>query len=460
VRVIAASTRASVDADRRPLAVVVLAGGQGKRLRLEGPKVLASLCGVPSLGHVLAAARSLEPEKIVVVACHRKELVAEYLKGWPGVEWVDQGEPRGTGHAVLAAGAKLGKFAGDVLVLFGDGPLVRGETLARLLAGHRSGGEACTLAFAKLGDPTGYGRIVRAADGTLDRVVEERDADAATRAIGEVHCGIAFFRAAELFRALREVGSDNAAGEQYLTDAYRLLQEAGGKVTLQPLADPDEALGFNTPAELLEIRRRMRRRILERHQSAGVEIEDPDTVRVDADVTIGAGTKLLSFVVIRSGVVIGRGCEVGPFSHLRGGTVLEDGAEVGNFVEVKKSRLGARVKAKHLTYLGDATIGRDTNVGAGTITANWDGKQKHPTQVGARVFLGSGTVLIAPVKVGEGATTGAGSVVTRGRDVAPGATVIGVPARPHEPARRPAPPARAAAPPRSKSRPRTTEKKR
>jgi bifunctional UDP-N-acetylglucosamine pyrophosphorylase/glucosamine-1-phosphate N-acetyltransferase len=427
---------------------VILAGGQGKRLGFDGPKVLAEICGAPALGYVLDAAAGLRPEKIVVVACHQKQKVAAFLdaraktaapagrtaaaRSRPGtVEWVDQGEPRGTGHAVLATAKQLEKFAGDVLVLFGDGPLVRSATLASLVADHRRRKPACTMAPAQVGDPTGYGRVLRGVDGAFERVVEEKDADAETKRIREVHCGLAVFRAADLFRALRSLRPDNAQREYYLTDVYRLLRESGARVDLWPLPDSEEALGFNTPAELLECRRRMRARILARHQAAGVEIEDPESVHIDHDVEIGPGARILPFVVIRAGVRIGPRCEVGPFSHLRRGTVLEGGAEVGNFVEVKNSRLGAGVKAKHLTYLGDAVIGRETNVGAGTITANFDGKQKHVTTVGARAFIGSGTVLIAPVSVGDEAVTGAGAVVPRGHDVAPGTTVIGVPARPH-----------------------------
>jgi bifunctional UDP-N-acetylglucosamine pyrophosphorylase/glucosamine-1-phosphate N-acetyltransferase len=428
-RPLAEVTRPPADATR-PLAVVILAGGQGKRLGLDGPKVLAEVCGVPAIQYVLEAAAPLAPARTIVVACHQKEKLVAWLAARPGVEWVDQKEPRGTGHAAQAAVALLGGFAGDVLVLFGDGPLVRAATLADLVRDHRERGRACTMAPARLDDPTGYGRVVRADDGTLERVVEERDADAATRAIREVHCGLAVFRAQELFKALQALRSDNAQNEYYLTDVYALIRAAGGSVELRPLADAEEALGFNTPLELLECRRRMRRRILARHQGQGVEIEDPASAFIDHEVTIGAGTRVLPFTVMRGRVRIGRHCEVGPFAHLRNGAVLEDGAEVGNFVEVKNSTLGARVKAKHLTYLGDATIGAETNIGAGTITANYDGKAKHRTRIGSKAFIGSGTVLVAPVEVGDGAMTGAGAVVTRNQNVPPGAVVVGIPARP------------------------------
>jgi bifunctional UDP-N-acetylglucosamine pyrophosphorylase/glucosamine-1-phosphate N-acetyltransferase len=391
---------------------------------------MAEICGMPALGYVLDATAALSPTRTLVVVCHRRELVTQWLEGRKGVEAVDQGEPLGTGHAVKTAVPKLPGFTGDVLVLFGDGPLLRGETLQELVADHRARGGAVTMAPARLDDPTGYGRVVRSADGSLERIVEERDADAATKAIREVHCGIAVFRATDLFPALAQIGRQNSQKEYYLTDVYGLIRAAGGRVDLKPLADSEEALSFNTAAELHECRRRMRARILARHQRNGVEIADPDTTFVDHDVAIGAGTRIQPFSVIRSGVRIGRHCEVGPFSHLRNGAVLEDGAEVGNFVEVKNSRLGERVKAKHLTYLGDATIGALTNVGAGTITANYDGKEKHVTRIGSRAFIGSGTVLVAPVTIGDGATTGAGAVVTRHRDVAAGEVVVGVPARP------------------------------
>ncbi len=409
--------------------MVVLAGGQGKRLGGNRPKVLEPLCGTPALGFVIEAALELQPVRTIVVACYRKELIADYVRRFPGVEWVDQVTPRGTGHAVLAAAPALAEFDGDLVVLFGDSPLLRASTLQALLATHRAQGHACTMAPARLDDPTGYGRVVRTEDGAFDRIVEEKDADHAVRSLREVHCGLAIFRARDLFAALRSVRTDNAQSEYYLTDAYRLLREAGHTIALQPLSDAEEALGFNTPADLLECRRRMRRRILARHQAAGVEIEDPDSVFIDHEVRIGARTRILPFTVIRAGVEIGADCEVGPFSHLRAGAVLSDGAEVGNFVEVKASHLGAHVKAKHLTYLGDATIGAGTNIGAGTITANYDGKAKHRTKIGAKAFIGSGTVLIAPVEIGDNATTGAGAVVTRGQNVPAGTTWVGVPAR-------------------------------
>lgn len=413
-----------------PLAVVILAGGQGKRLGLDLPKVLAEVCGKSALDHVLDAASALAADRSVVVVCYQREKVIEATRNRAGVVCVDQGQPLGTGHAVIAACKGLEGFRGDVLVLFGDGPLVRAQTLLDLVAAHRRAPAACTMLTARIDAPTGYGRIVRRADGSLQEVVEEKDATDAVRAIQEVHCGLAIFQSEPLRAALSALRNDNAQREYYLTDAYQLLQEQGGAVKLASLEDHHEALGFNTPADLLQVRRLMRQRILQAHTGNGVLIEDPDTVFVDADVEIGPGTRILPFTVIRGKVQIGAGCEVGPFSHLRHGTVLADGAEVGNFVEAKNSFLGEHVKAKHLTYLGDTEIGAGTNIGAGTITANYDGKAKHRTVIGKNAFVGSGSILVAPVRVGDGSTTGAGAVVTSGKDVPDGSVVVGIPARP------------------------------
>ncbi len=412
-----------------PLAVVILAGGQGKRLGFDGPKVLVPVCGEPSLFYVIDAAAEVGADRTLVVVCHRKEEVEAYLRRLPRIETVDQGEPIGTGHAVLQTATSLEAHAGDVLVLFGDSPLVRGQTLTRLVAQHRSRGPKCTVATAVLEQPTGYGRIVRRPDGTLRSVIEEKDATDEVRAIHEVHCGIAVFEAQALFRALRRVTPQNVQSEYYLTDVYWLLQEDGGRVEVFSLAEADEGMGFNTPQDLLHCRTVLRRRILEQHSERGVQIEDPDTVFIDRNVEIGRGTRILPFSVLRGPSRIGSHCEVGPFSHLRPGTVLNDGAEVGNFVEVKNSELGEHVKAKHLSYLGDTLIGERTNIGAGTITANYDGKAKHRTVIGRKAFIGSGTILVAPVKVGDGATTGAGAVVPKGHNVEAGSTVVGVPAR-------------------------------
>jgi bifunctional UDP-N-acetylglucosamine pyrophosphorylase/glucosamine-1-phosphate N-acetyltransferase len=278
--------------------------------------------------------------------------------------------------------------------------------------------------------PRGFGRIVRAADGAVRAVVEERDASAEQRAIREVNLGVYAFDGRDLLRLLPRLSNHNAQGEYYVTDLVGMLVAEGRPVAALVLEERREAIGVNTLEHLAEARAVLQYRILAQHLAAGVRIEDPATAYIDHGVTIGPGTRILPCTVIRAGAVVGRGCEVGPFSHLREGAVLADGVAVGNYVEVKHSSLGAGVRAKHLAYLGDAAIGPETNVGAGTIFANYDGREKHQSVVGARSFLGSGTILVAPVTVGDGAVTGAGAVLTGGSRVGDGEVWVGVPARP------------------------------
>jgi len=316
-----------------------------------------------------------------------------------------------------------------VLVLCGDVPLVRAETLDALLAAHRRAKASASILSATLDDGARYGRIVRGPSDEFVRIVEAKDANEHELVIGEINTGIYAFEAKDLARALPKVDADNAQGEYYLTDVAELLVAGGGAAQAVPAGSVEEVLGVNTFAELADAGARMRSRILAAFMADGVEIRDPATTWIDRAVTIGRGTRVLPSTIIERDVVIGAGCEVGPFAHVRPGTVLEDGAEIGNFVETKKTRVGKHTKAKHLTYLGDAVIGADTNIGCGTITANYDGKKKHVTTIGDGVHIGSGTVLVAPVRVGRGATTGAGAIVTAGHDVAPGDVVVGVPAR-------------------------------
>jgi bifunctional UDP-N-acetylglucosamine pyrophosphorylase/glucosamine-1-phosphate N-acetyltransferase len=278
--------------------------------------------------------------------------------------------------------------------------------------------------------PRGFGRIVRAKDGSVSGIVEERDASEAQRAIREVNLGVYAFDGRDLVRLLPRLSNQNAQGEYYVTDLVGLLAAEGRPVAALVLEDQREAIGVNTLEHLAEARAVLQYRILAAHLAAGVRIEDPATTYIDYGVAIGQGTRILPCTVIRSGVAIGEGCEVGPFSHLRDGAVLADGVAVGNFVEVKHSTLGREVKAKHLAYLGDATIGAGSNVGAGTITANYDGRSKHASVVGAGSSLGSGAILVAPVAIGDGAVIGAGAVLTGGTRVGDGEVWVGVPARP------------------------------
>jgi bifunctional UDP-N-acetylglucosamine pyrophosphorylase/glucosamine-1-phosphate N-acetyltransferase len=414
-----------------PLNVVILAAGEGKRMGSGRPKVLTPLWGRPSVLWPVRSAAQLSPERTVVVAGGRgEEPLRAALSDHDGVSVVRQDEPLGTGHAVLAAAPALAGASGDLLVLYGDGPLVTRELLEALVGAHRESGADLTLLSVQLDDPTGYGRVLRDVDGNVTAIVEEKDATPEQRAHSEVNAGIWIFDLAKGLERLGMVGQDNAAGEIYLTDLVEVTVDANGQVAALEWDQPEDVLGFNDHSELAEVRAILRYRIVAGLLASGVDVVDPDTTFVDADAEIAPGAVIHPCTVIEGRVSVAAGCEVGPFARLRDGTVLESGAKVGNFVETKKSRLGPGVKAGHLTYLGDADIGEATNIGAGTITANYDGRDKHKTTIGARAFIGSGTVLVAPSQVGDGASTGAGAIVTRNSTLPEGAVWVGVPARP------------------------------
>lgn len=392
------------------------------------PKVLFDVCGLPSVAHVVRMAQALGATKTAIVvppdhAAMRSALGAD-------ATFVVQDPPLGTGHAVRLAVEALGSSAGnDVVVLCADGPLYRASSLTALLDTMTATKAAAAILTAQVADPSGLGRIVRSTDDGVERIVEELEADAATRAIREINTGILAFRAEEGVPALLSLSNANRKGEYYLTDIVERLRTAGSRVARSTVTDASECAAFNSIAELAEVRRLLRARILREHMDRGVDVVDPSSTHVDVDVEIGAGSRILPFTVITRGVKIGQNCVIGPFAHLQSATVLDDAAEIGNFVEVKRSRVGKKTKAKHLTYLGDAQIGPGANIGAGTITANYDGKAKHGTSIGAHAFIGSGTVLVAPVEVGERAMTGAGAVVRRGTRVGAGEVWVGVPAR-------------------------------
>ena len=413
-----------------PLHLLVLAGGESTRIGGAGPKSLLGLCGRPLLGHVLEAASSiaLESRSLVVGAKHGDEIRAWMTEnaedGW---EIVLQPEALGTGDAVRCALEVLPE-EGRVLILYGDMPLLTSETLGFVVEQETS-----AMLTAVVDDPTDYGRIMRDAEGSMTGIVEETDTDDESRPIPEVNVGVYLLDLALLRKAISNLTAQNSQGEFYLTDAaVAVLEECEGLTVV--LEDGDEEVrGVNTMTELVRASRIAADRNLLHHMEECVVFEDPGSTFIECGVEIGQGTRILPFTVIRQGVRIGADCMVGPFAHLRAGTFLEDGAEVGNFVESKNATLGEGAKAKHLSYLGDCVVGSKANIGCGTITANYDGKEKHQTVIGDRAFIGSGTVLVAPVKVGAGARTGAGAIVIRGRDVPDGATVVGVPAKPIPP---------------------------
>ncbi len=418
--------------------VVILAAGQGTRMKSECPKVLHSICGRPMVAYVVDQALSLDPDRVVLVVGKGAEDVKNaVLAAFPQapIEFAIQEEQLGTGHAVRCAIEHVGP--GPTLILYGDMPLLRPETLRDLVRVQVEGGPGESGALSALltvnaQDPRGFGRILRQGgpDGALERIVEERDASPAERAIKEVNVGVYAFREGILAEYLPRLSRENAQGEYYLTDVASALVSDGHPVLALQLANESDAIGINTLEQLSEARAGLQARILAEHLAAGVHIEDPATTYIDWGVEIGQGTKIFPCTMIRAGARVGRDCEVGPFSHLRTGTVLEDGSHVGNFTETKNASLGTGTKAKHLSYLGDVEIGSKVNVGAGTIVANYDGKLKHKTQIGDRAFIGSGSVLIAPTRIGKGALTGGGAVVTRGSEIADGEVWVGVPARP------------------------------
>ncbi|PRY49333.1 bifunctional UDP-N-acetylglucosamine pyrophosphorylase/glucosamine-1-phosphate N-acetyltransferase [Geodermatophilus tzadiensis] len=434
-------------------AVVVLAAGQGTRMRSATPKVLHEIGGRSMLGHVLAAAAPLGAAETLVVVGAGREAVADHLAAVaPGARPVVQDEQRGSGHAAAVALAAVPDLAGPVLVVNGDAPLLREQTVTALVEAHRAAGAALTVLTARVEDPTGLGRIVRDGSGAVTGIVEERDATPEQRAITEVNAGVYVGDAAAFRGALARIGQDNDQGEVYLTDVVGLLVGDGETVAGAPAEDPDDVLGCNDRRELAARRRTLNDRVLDELMRAGVTVVDPATTWVDVTATVAADALLEPGVqlrgttsvaagavvgpdstlvdttvgegasVVRShvlGAVVGPQAVVGPFSYLRPGTDLARGAKVGAFVETKNARVGEGSKVPHLSYVGDATLGRGTNVGAATVFVNYDGMAKHHTTVGDHVRIGSDTMLVAPVTVGDGAYTAAGSVITQ--DVPPGA---------------------------------------
>ena len=434
--------------------VVILAAGQGTRMRSAVPKLLHPLCGRPMLGWPLSAAREAGADRVVVVDSPSRQL--EPLVDGNAVLAI-QAEPRGTADAVAAAAGQIDPAA-TVIVINGDVPLIRATTLRGLAQAHVHSGAAATMATAVLDDPSGYGRVVRAPDGTVERVVETKatgDATAAELHIREVNTGIFAFDGEALLQALAEVGTSNAQGERYLPDVLPVLRAHERTVLAFELDDPLQTLGINDRLALAQVGALAQQQIHERHMLGGVTIVNPAATVIDVDVRIGADTVVAPFTslhgdtevgqrsavgplstvldsrigddakVLHSYVTradIGDRVSVGPFAYLRPGAVLREGSKAGTFVEIKNSDIGAGTKVPHLSYIGDADIGAGTNVGAGTITANYDGTNKHRTTIGAGAFVGVDTMLVAPVSLGDEAYTGAGSVITD--DVPPGALAI------------------------------------
>ena len=424
--------------------VVVLAAGQGTRMRSSGPKVLHSIGGQTLLGRVLSVAEALGPVSITVVVGHKAEKV-EALVHSRGHATVRQTEQLGTAHAVLQAQAALAGRTGTLLLLSGDVPLLEGHTLRKLLDVHAAAGAAASVVTAVMPNPFGYGRIVRR-DGAIVRIVEERDASPEEKALAEINAGVYAFELPGLWEGLREIAPANAQGEFYLTELVQVFRRWGRVVDTLCVEDASSIRGINNRSELAEAAKHVRQRKHEELMAAGVTLVDPDSTYIDSTVEVGQDTVIHPGVVLEGSARIGAACEihayvrirngvlgdrvtvnnfcvlvdtlvgadsaVGPFAHLRPGTVIGPKGRIGNFVELKKTTLGPGSKVNHLSYLGDAQVGADVNVGAGTITCNYDGKQKHQTVIEDGAFIGSGTQLVAPVTVGKGAYVAAGSSIT------------------------------------------------
>ena len=448
-----------------PLTVVILAAGLGTRMKSRQAKVLHRAGGKALIEHVLETALKLAPpERIFVVVGYQAEAVRKAVAeapGGSGIGFIEQKEQKGTGHALMVGREALAGLEGYLAIIYGDGPLLRPETLERLVERTAAGQAAGVLLSAMMDDPTGYGRVICGGGDPrarrVARIVEQKAATPDELAIREANMGIYCYRADLFWKDVQESRPDNPAGEYYLTDMVEILNRAGHYVEAAQIDDPGEALGINDRVELAKVDAILRQRKRRELMLGGVTIEQPETVVIDADVRIGMDTVIEPFAQVLGKTVIGadcrigacsiirdseladgveigpftivgtsrleRGAHAGPFARLRMENVVEEGAHIGNFVELKKTRLGARAKANHLAYLGDAQIGAGVNVGAGTITCNYDGLRKHATKIGDGAFVGSNSTLVAPIEIGAGAYVGAGSVVTE--PVPPDALALG-----------------------------------
>lgn len=452
--------------------VMILAAGLGTRMKSRRAKVLHELADRPLVAHVLRAAFELAPEAVFTVVGHQAEEVeravrdqaARLIEANPTasteLQFVTQAEQMGTGHAVMAARDRLAGRRGPLVIVAGDAPLIEGGTLKLLVETHRAGKNDATMLTVVMGDPTGYGRIIRNKDGSLLRCVEQKDASPEELGVREVGVSVYCFDVPMLLEALDRLTTDNAQGEYYLTDVPRIMQQLGKNVRLLCHSSAEEVLGVNTRIELADLERKLRDKKLRELMLSGVTIIDPATTYIHQDVEVGQDSVIHPQVIIEGASRIGSGSSVhswtrlknveigdgvtvrnscviedstirdgatiGPFARLRAGAEIGEKAGIGNFVEVKKSKIGRGTKASHLTYLGDATLGERVNIGAGTVTCNYDGVRKNETIIEDDVKIGSDTMLVAPVRVGRGSVTGAGSVVIK--DVPPDSLVAGVPA--------------------------------
>ena len=410
------------------VAAVILAAGEGTRMKSSIPKVLHPICGKPMIKYQIDAMNSIGIRNIIIVVGHMADLVREKLQG---VRCVKQKKLLGTGDAVLNTKEILSKNnkIEAVLISYGDVPLLRSETLKGIIERHLSTRSGCTLLTSHLKNPTGYGRISRSPNDRIVKIIEELDASIYEKVIEEVNVGVYCFNKDMLFESLESIKPNNKKKEYYLTDAIEILARSNALIDSVSTEDPEEFLGVNTRSDLIRAGQIIRQRVVTEIMQKGVTVIDPVNTYIEEGSHIDKDTIIYPYTFIERGVKIGKRCTIGPFARLRSGTVVEDEASIGNFVEIVRSRIGKHTKVRHQCYIGDAVVGDRVNIGAGTIVANYDGKRKHETIIEDNAFIGTGTILIAPVKVGRAAVTGAGSVVTKNKNVPAGKTVVGVPAK-------------------------------
>lgn len=408
------------------IACIILAAGKGTRMKSDTPKVLHPICARPILEYVLDLVMALRFGKTIAVLGHKHEEVRKLLP--LGIDIVIQKELLGTADAVRQCLPLLKDFKGTVLVLYADNPLLTKGTIDKLLKYHIKNNPAATLLTATLDKPSGYGRILRDKYFSISGIIEEKDADEFQKDIKEINTGIVCFNKDDLTDALKHVLPNNRKKEYYLTDTIGILYRQSKLTENLNLTDINEALGVNSRADLAKVNSIMQQRINKFHMENGVSIIDPNSSFISYGTKIGKDSIIYPFTVIERNVKIGRRCFIGPFAHLREGNSLGDDVTAGNFLEIARSKIGHKTLIKHFAYIGDTNIGNEVNIGAGTVTANFDGKNKNTTVIKNRAFIGSHTVLVAPVKVGKNAKTGAGAVVVKDKNVPDGATVVGVPA--------------------------------
>lgn len=409
----------------KDIEAIVLAAGQGTRMKSKIPKPLHAISGTPMLSHIIDTVRASGVAKTTLVLGHGIEKIK---KAYPGFNIAHQKKLLGSAHAVSTARRFFKNLKGDVLVACADTPLIKCDTIKKLMAAHKKGFFGCTVLTARLDRPFGYGRVVRSKDG-ITKIVEEKDATPGEKNIREINVGAYVFKKKHLFSHIERIAMNPKKKEYYLTDIVNIFKKNGIKVGSFTTPDPEEGIGINSRSELASVHRILNERVINNFMEKGVTITDPSTTKIYPGTRIGKDAVIFPNTIIENDTEIGENCKIGPFARIRPGTKIATGAEIGNFVELVRTKIGKNSKVKHMSYLGDTTVGKNVNIGAGTITANYDGIEKYKTVIEDGAFIGVGAILIAPVRVGKGAVVGAGSVVTKRKNVPRGVTVAGVPAK-------------------------------